>query len=168
MEKFFTKDECETIIDFTKKLKSTHSTKYFTNTNDIQYLVWGLERNDETQWVFDRLFSYFESETGIKIKLQVDILFIHKYTTGNRFKRHIDKTENNQLHNIGVCLNDDYVGGEFVLYEPDLTLPKEQGVIYTFKSARPHEVMEILDGERWSIICFLNLENLDIKNRSFL
>jgi hypothetical protein len=168
MENFFTKNECETIINLTEKLKSNHSDKYFKNNDGIEYLVWSVNRNSETQWIFDRMFFYFENETNIKIKEPINTVFVHKYVVGNRFKKHVDKTDNNQLHNIGVCLNDDYEGGWFKLYDPDLILPKKQGEIYTFKSARPHEVMEILEGERWSIISFLHLENLDIKKNSLI
>jgi hypothetical protein len=168
IRKFFTKDECEFIINFTKKLKQNDSKKYFSNNDGIEYFVWSMDRNIETQWIFDRMFTYFEEETDIKIKTPINTLFIHQYLVGNRFKRHVDKTDNNQLHNIGVCLNDDYEGGWFKLYEPDLILPKKQGEIYTFKSARPHEVMEILSGERWSIISFLHLDNLEFKKHSLI
>lgn len=164
----FNKNECEEIINLTNVLNSNHSSKYFTNNHGIEYLVWCVNRDLNTQWIFDRMFSFFEEETNIKIKTPIDSLYIHKYVIGNRFKKHVDKTENNQLHNIGVCLNDNYEGGWFKLYEPDLILPKKQGEIYTFKSMRPHEVMEILDGERWSIICFLHLENLEFKKQGLL
>ena len=59
-------------------------------------------------------------------------------------------------------MNDNYNGGEFVLYNPELILPKKQGSIYTFLSARMHEVKEILNGERWSIIGFLHIENIEL------
>ena len=50
-----------------------------------------------------------------------------------------------------------------MLYDPYEILPKKQGEIYTFPSLRMHEVNEILQGERWSIISFLHIENLEIK-----
>lgn len=168
MKPFFNKGECETIIGLTKKLKSNHSAKYFINNDGIEYLVWSVKRNIDTQWIFDRMFQYFEMETDMKIKKPIDTLFIHKYSKGNRFKKHVDKTDDNQLHDIGVCLTDDYDGGWFKLYEPDFVLPKKQGEIYTFESARPHEVMEILNGERWSIISFLHLDNIEFKNHSLI
>ncbi len=98
----------------------------------------------------------------IKDLKPLDILHIHKYKEGDYFKKHKDNLYPTQIHNIGVCLNDDYVGGEFVLYEPDEVLPKKQGELYTFRSLRYHEVKEITNGERWSIICFLHIENIEI------
>jgi hypothetical protein len=165
---FFSKSECESIIGLTKNLQSNHSTKYFTDSVNINYLQWQVDRNKETYWIFDRMFSYFEAETNIKVRTPINTLFIHKYVKGNRFKKHIDKTDSNQMYNVGVCLNDNYDGGWFKLYEPDLILPKKQGEIYTFKSGRPHEVMEILNGERWSIIIFLVLNSLEFKKNSLI
>lgn len=165
---FFSKDECELIMGLTLNLEPKHSAKYFANSDGIEYLVWTVNRNIETQWIFNKMFQYFEINTNMKIKNPINTLFIHKYTKGNRFKKHVDKTDDNQLYNIGVCLNDTYEGGWFKLYEPDLVLPKKQGEIYTFQSARPHEVMEILNGERWSIISFLHLDNIEFKNHSLI
>ena len=60
-----------------------------------------------------------------------------------------------KIWNVGVCLNDNYQGGDFTVYDPTIILPKEAGSIYSFESQRPHEVSPILSGERWSIIGFL-------------
>ncbi len=65
-------------------------------------------------------------------------------------------------------MNDNYNGGDFVLYNPELILPKKQGEIYTFPSVRFHEVKEILKGERWSIIGFLHIDNLDYPKKSLM
>ena len=93
----------------------------------------------------------------------MNILHVHNYKTGDYFKKHRDDLHPTQIHNIGVCLNDDYVGGEFILYEPYEILPKKQGEMYTFESLRLHEVKKIESGERWSIIAFLHNENLELK-----
>ena len=69
---------------------------------------------------------------------------------------------------MGVCLNDNYDGGEFVLYNPEEQLPKETGNIYTFPSVRLHEVKKIIKGERWSIIGFLHIDNLDFPKTSLI
>jgi predicted 2-oxoglutarate/Fe(II)-dependent dioxygenase YbiX len=74
------------------------------------------------------------------------------------------KIYKNQYFNIGVCLNEDYVGGDFVLYEPEYTiLPKKTGEIYTFKHSYDHEVLEVTEGHRWSLIGFYFYEHLDFK-----
>jgi predicted 2-oxoglutarate/Fe(II)-dependent dioxygenase YbiX len=158
----FTKNECEKIINFSNTIEKKHSSYYFSNTDKINYFVWNIYRNVDTEWIFNKIESFFTYKTGIKIKKPLDILHIHKYKEGDYFKKHKDNLYPTQIHNIGVCLNDDYVGGEFVLYEPDEVLPKKQGELYTFRSLRYHEVKEITNGERWSIICFLHIENIEI------
>lgn len=159
----FTQKECETIIYLSEDIEKQNSNLYFKNENDIKYNLWNIHRTPKTQWIFDRLFNYFTNTTGIKIKKELDIIHLHNYKQGNKFTKHKDNLYPTQIHNIGVCLNDDYTGGEFVLYEPYEILPKKQGEIYTFPSLREHEIKEITKGERWSIISFLHIKNLEIK-----
>ena len=160
----FNTEECETIISIAKSIDVTSSKIYFED-NNIKYNTYNINRNDNTNWIFERMFEYFTKTTGIEIIKPIDILHVHNYKTGDVFKKHKDNLYPTQIHNIGVCLNDDYVGGEFVLYEPYEILPKKKGEIYTFPSLRMHEVKEILEGERWSIIAFLHIDNLDLKKR---
>jgi predicted 2-oxoglutarate/Fe(II)-dependent dioxygenase YbiX len=162
----FTKEECENIILLAKEFEVKTSNDYFENKN-IKYNTYNINRDTATQWIFDRMFEYFTKTTGIRISNPLDILHIHNYKEGDVFKKHKDNLYPTQIHNIGVCLNDDYEGGEFVLYEPYFVLPKTQGSIYTFESLRTHEVKEITKGERWSIILFLHTNNLELK-KTFL
>lgn len=159
----FTKEECEKIISMAELSLMDNSKSYFKYDDNIKYKVLNIERNETTSWIFDKMCNYFTNKTNIKIKKPLDILHIHNYKVGDFFKKHKDNLYPTQIHNIGVCLNDDYDGGEFVLYEPYEMLPKKQGEIYTFESLRLHEVKEITKGERWSIIAFLHLDNLELK-----
>ena len=163
----FSKEECNYIINLSKELnkinpfdKSDHMSK--DKTFKVNYDVWLINRNEKTQWIFDKIHMYFTNKTNLKIKKELDKIYIHKYIKGHQFSKHADTYYKTQIHNIGVCLNDNYDGGEFVLYNPELILPKKQGLIYTFLSARMHEVKEILNGERWSIIGFLHIENIEL------
>jgi hypothetical protein len=167
----FSKEECNFIINLSKELDQV--SPYGHNNIDkrkitVSYSVWAIDRNDKTQWIFDKIYTYFENETSLKIKKELDKIYMHKYVKGQKFQKHADTLYKTQIHNIGVCLNDNYEGGEFVLYDPEITLPKRQGSIYTFLSARMHEVKEILNGERWSIIGFLHIDNLDFPKKSII
>jgi hypothetical protein len=162
----FSKEECNYIINLSKELDEINPYGYKDNV--IRYRVWVINRNDKTQWIFNKIHIYFEKETGLKIKKELDKIFIHKYTKGQKFEKHADTYYKTQIHNIGVCLNDNYDGGEFVLYDPEEPLLKKAGTIYTFPSARFHEVKEILNGERWSIIGFLHIKNLDFPKKSLI
>ena len=163
----FSKEECDYIINLSKELDEIPPYGYNKNLK-ISYSVWPVNRNNKTQWIFDKIFLYFTNKTNIKIKKELDKIYIHKYTKGQQFGKHADTYYKTQIHNVGVCLNDDYGGGEFVLYNPEIILPKKQGSIYTFPSARMHEVKEILTGERWSIIGFLHIDNLDFPKKSLI
>lgn len=162
----FTKEECGYIINLSKELDEAKPYGYKDNNNNknlkISYNVWKLNRSDKTQWIFDKIKTYFENETNLKIKKELDKIYIHKYIKGQKFAKHNDTQYKTQIHNVGVCLNDNYEGGEFILYNPEFFLPKNAGEIYTFPSTRFHEVKEILNGERWSIIGFLHIENIEI------
>jgi hypothetical protein len=169
----FSKEECHNIISLSKELGQVNpfgKHDYISkNKNlDVNYKVWVIDRNNKTQWIFDKMFLYFTNKTNIKIKKELDKIYIHKYIKGQKFEKHADTYYKTQIHNIGVCLNDDYDGGEFVLYNPEEPLPKEVGTIYTFPSVRFHEVKEILKGERWSIIGFLHIDNLDFSKKSII
>ena len=159
----FTNEECEKIIKMVNPMSMDNSNMYFKNDENIKYKVSNINRDESTNWIFDKMLNFFTNKTGIKIKKPLDILHIHNYKVGDYFKKHKDSLYPTQMHNIGVCLNDDYVGGEFILYEPYEILPKKQGEIYTFESLRLHEVKKIESGERWSIIAFLHIENLELK-----
>ena len=169
----FSKEECVYIINLSKELekinpfgKSDHASKNVTFK--VNYDVWVIDRNEKTKWIFDKIQIYFINETNIKIKKELDKIYIHKYIEGQQFSKHADTYYKTQIHNVGVCLNNDYDGGEFVLYNPEEQLPKEIGNIYTFPSQRMHEVKEILKGERWSIIGFLHIDNLDFPKKSLI
>ena len=158
----FTKNECEKIINFSNTIEKKHSSYYFSNTDKINYFVWNIYRNVDTEWIFNKIESFFTYKTGIKIKKELNIIHLHNYKKGQSFAKHADTGYKTQIHNVGVCLNDNYEGGEFILHNPEFFLPKNTGEIYTFPSARFHEVKEILNGERWSIIGFLHIENIEI------
>ena len=169
----FTKEECDIIINLSKELEQLDPFgKHEYSNNDkifkVNYDVWVIDRNEKTQWIFNKIHMYFTNETNLKIKKELDKIYIHKYTKGQKFEKHADTYYKTQIHNVGVCLDNDYDGGEFVLYNPKEQLPKEPGTIYTFPSARFHEVKEILKGERWSIIGFLHIENIEFESNKTL
>jgi hypothetical protein len=157
----FTKQECNDIINFSNILKKTQRDDSHIG---ISYDFYSIGYNETTKWIFDRLNSYFTEKTGIKVIKSLDAIHLFDYSVGDKFVRHRDVYYENQIHNIGVCLNENYDGGEFVLYEPSYTiLPKTTGAIYTFKHSYEHEVLEVIKGHRWSLIGFYFYEHLDLE-----
>lgn len=157
----FTKDECIQIINFSKTLLKVERNEY---PRPISYDFYSIGWNQNTKWIFDRMDSYFTQTTGIEVVKQLDVIHLFDYSVGDRFVRHRDIYYDNQIYNIGVCLNNDYEGGEFVLYEPEYKiLPKKTGEIYTFNHSYEHEVLEVTKGHRWSLIGFYFYKNLNLK-----
>lgn len=161
----FTKKECDDIISLSKTLPKTERDE---SPRPISYDFYSIGWNSETKWIFDRLDLFFTENTGIKVLKSLDAVHLFDYSVGDRFVRHKDIYYHNQIHNIGVALNEDYEGGEFVLYEPEYKiLPKKTGSIYTFKHSYEHEVLEVTKGNRWSLIGFYFYEHLDLKKNIF-
>ena len=157
----FTNEECTLIINLSNKLPKIRRDE---SPRAISYDYYSIGVNSDTKWIFDRLDLYFTTQTGIHVIKQLDAIHLFDYSVGDKFTKHRDIYYENQIYNIGVCLNDDYDGGEFVLYEPEYKiLPKKIGEIYTFNHSYEHEVLEVKNGHRWSLIGFYFYENLNIK-----
>lgn len=163
----FSKEECEKIISLTQEIEGTHrdgNSKNVERPRDkISYTYYNIFRNENVAWIFDRITDYLCIDKKIEIIKPFEVIHLHEYFEGNEFERHRDIYYPNQVLNVGVCLNDDYIGGDFILYGPEEILPKKSGYIYSFKNTREHEVTKIKSGIRYSLIIFLNNENVQTK-----
>jgi hypothetical protein len=168
----FTKEECNTIIDLSLELEGTNRDVNSKNierpSENISYTYYNIYKNKKVEWIFDRITDYLAHEKNIEVIKPFDIIHLHKYLVGNKFNRHRDIYYPNQVLNVGVCLNDDYDGGDFILYNPTQLIPKKEGFIYSFKNTTEHEVKEITKGIRYSLITFLYKDNLKNNNKNLL
>jgi len=169
-EKFFTKDECEKIKNYSNiynvnyDLFGKHKDKIINNkisTENFSYNVYLIPNDENTEWFFNKLMKWFEDKSGKKIdwSKKVDACTLHKYSEGEFFERHIDIQPGFEWrrYNIGLQLSDesDYEGGEYSYwdaYETEYILPKEIGTIIAYDSTIPHEIKKITKGNRWSIV----------------
>lgn len=164
----FSKEECSEIINLSNTFEPKHSSTLFMR-EDFNYYYHVVIRSEQTQWIFDRLSSYLKTEYPTNKLYEMAEIYLHRYLVGNEFAIHNDSTNHpDQILNIGVCLNDEYEGGEFIAYNPFEVLSKIPGTIYTMKSDREHEVKKIINGERWSLILFLNKHHLNITNSKLI
>ena len=73
------------------------------------------------------------------------------------------------MYGVGVLLNDKFDGGDFKFYdENNTTLDKTLGNAYIFNVETNHEITPIYDGTRYSILWFLQRENIDTNYNSLL
>ncbi len=150
----FSKEECKLILSY----NNTHITNWEKNnrkynSQPINYLL-------NTKWLFDKLNDFVERETNIEIRTIKKTIHFHKFIKGDWFGKHND-VRNNRLYAVGVLLNDDFSGGDFKLYNPnEIILNKVVGNTYLFDVRIEHEITPILDGERFSLLWFLQTEHI--------
>jgi hypothetical protein len=158
----FTKKECESIISYNETVITNWmmgDRKY--NSQPINYSL-------ETKWLFDKLKDFVEKETNIQIRTIKKTIHFHKFTKGDWFGKHND-VRDNRLYAVGVLLNDDFSGGDFKLYNPDeIILDKVIGNTYLFDVRIDHEITPILEGERYSLLWFLQNEHIKIETNKLI
>jgi hypothetical protein len=164
----FTKEECTSIINLSLELegikRDVNSKNVERPRENITYTYYNIYKNKKVEWIFKRIEEYLLIEKDIKIDKPFEVLHLHKYLEGNEFEKHKDVYYPKQVLNVGVCLNDDYDGGDFILYDPKIVVPKIPGLIYSFKNTTEHEVTKIEKGIRYSIILFLYNYNIKSNN----
>lgn len=177
-EKIFNKNECDRIINYHKIYNdvSNYYPKEFLDGNIIKddlesfkYETYIIVNDLETEWFFNKLLNWFSEKNKIELDRKLKTCSLHRYVSGDFFKRHIDlaKGHNNRRYNLGIQLNEEYTGGEYVYwdnYENELSIPKETGTAISYHCRLPHEVKEIKSGERWSIVMPISYYNIKEKS----
>jgi hypothetical protein len=158
----FSKEECESIISYNE----THITNW--RMGDRKYNSQPIIYSLETKWLFDKLKTFVETETNIKIIKIKEKIHFHKFIKGDWFGKHND-IRDNRVYAVGVLLNDDFTEGDFKLYNPnEIILNKVIGNTYIFDVRIEHEIIPILDGERYSLLWFLQNEHIKIETNKLI
>ena len=153
----FTKKECESIISFNE----TDITNWMMG--DRKYNSQPINYSLKTKWLFDKLKDFVERETNIEIRTIKKTIHFHKFTKGDWFGKHND-VRDDRIYAVGVLLNDNFEGGDFKLHNPnEIILNKVVGNAYLFDVRIEHEITPILDGERYSLLWFLQNEHIKIE-----
>ena len=158
----FSKEECNSIMLYNE----TDITNWIVG--DRKYNSQPINYSLETKWLFDKLKKFVETETKIKFRSIKKQIHFHKYVKGDWFGKHNDIREN-RLYAVGVLLNDDFSGGNFKLYNPnEIILDKVIGNTYLFDVRIDHEITSILEGERYSLLWFLQNEHIKIETNKLI
>lgn len=154
--------ECDKIIDLSKIDYTNWDFK------DRKYQSYSIEYNENTEWLFKKLKDFFETETKEKIKNIKKTIHFHVFFGGSWFDKHNDLREN-RVFGIGTLLNDDFKGGDFKFYDENKTiLDKIKGNTYIFNVDINHEITSIIEGTRYSILWFLQRENIHTNYNTIL
>jgi hypothetical protein len=158
----FNKEECDLIINLIK----TNQQNW--DFNDRKYNSQPINYSLETKWIFDRLKIFIETETDIQIRKIKKQIHFHKFIKGDWFGKHND-IRDNRVYAVGVLLNDNFEGGDFKLHNKnEIILNKISGNVYIFDVRIEHEITPILEGERYSLLWFLQMENVKPKINKLL
>lgn len=167
--KFLTQQECRRLIDEYSKRVSTAKIISESNKNPRNSQVCWIQRNDETDWLFQRLTQMVREVNASKFKFNIDyncILEIQftQYKKGDFYKWHVDTGPSRETCcrklSISVQLSDSksYDGGnlEFgVLDEDEFYADREQGSVTLFSSVLRHRVSEVTHGTRYSLVAWV-------------
>ena len=178
-EIIFSKEECEEIINysllegnepifnFTNNPTGNYKNNRVTYGKDTSYNVYRIKNTPQTEWMFTKLINWFSIKSNVELNMDIKHEFctLHKYNIGDKFSKHIDLSKGfeNRRYNLGIQLNDDYEGGEYVCWNDkneEIILSKKQGTALVYHCRVPHEIKEITNGSRWSIV--MTIHNSEI------
>jgi hypothetical protein len=156
----FSPDECQRIIGYTHANSLTHSSNLFSNSG-IDYNYFVIKRDELSQWIFDKFKDYVDLLYPDNTANLMNEVYLHKYTEGCKFSRHRDDIKYpDQVLNVGVTLNSSYKGGKFIAYDKNRELGTNLGEFYHMTADTEHEILEITNGIRYSLIQFFTYKEL--------
>jgi predicted 2-oxoglutarate/Fe(II)-dependent dioxygenase YbiX len=173
----FSKEEC----DYLKTLFSDNDFIRSEVTSDFKNYEYSKVRTsydvlidaskDQKNLIQDRL-----KLLGISAKLQS--FSVLRYDIGQEFKRHKDNINNvgnrfeKRFKTIVIQLSDEkeYEGGELVIFDSDkeLVVSKKLGNVVSFFSHLEHQVNKIINGRRYSIVFWVEKNDIILNNKSTL
>ena len=155
----FTKEECDYIIGLKNKYPLLGENGRWEEFDDFRYKFYTLEYASDIDWVIKRLCDFFESQMGLNIFNRPTKLNLHYYTEGDEFGKHIDTGTPIKEWNVGIILNEDFEGGDYLVFDENdepIVIDKRIGNVCIYQSQIPHQVTPITKGERWAIAMFIH------------
>lgn len=155
----FTKEECERIIDLKNVYPLLGDNGRWDEFDDFRYKFYNLNYSSDIGWIVKRMCDFFEKEMNLHIFSRPIKLNLHHFTIGDEFGKHIDTGNPIKEWNIGIILNEDFIGGDYIIYDKDdnpIVINKKTGNVCIFQSQVPHQVTPLIEGERWSIAMFIH------------
>ncbi len=155
----FSQEECEYIIDLKYKYPLLGDNGRWDIFDNFKYKFYALEFIDDINWIINRMCDFFENETKLKIHTRPTKLNLHHYTIGDEFGKHIDTGSPLKEWNVGIVLNENFTGGDYLIFDENdnpIYIDKKIGNVCIYQSQTPHQVTPITSGERWAIAMFLH------------
>lgn len=167
---FFSAEECQKIIDFSKVTEPQKAAVGGVQGNlepekRISEIFW-LQWSPDTNWIFEKLAPNIAQANqkwwgynlaGFNEPLQ---LTRYKSEENGHYDWHEDHGDSGMfLHrkiSITVSLNDGYEGGNFELFHLGKVPEVTKGSMILFPSFKVHRVTPVTKNERWSLVSWVN------------
>ena len=157
--KVFTPDECDEIIKHAETLNNWE----LHEIPDIKKY----ERCSiiDLEWASKKVIKYLKEHSDIEIT-EPTFLICFRFKTGGFFVKHKDYVPemefyNKLLFNVNSILNEDFEGGKFILN--DVEYPLNRGYMYYYNSDILHEVTEVTNGTRYTLMFGVFTDNIKRK-----
>lgn len=126
-------------------------------------LYWLLPEHDGTDWVYERLRAVVHDYNDRTYRFEIDgcmDLQLTHYKTGQHYGWHAalsGRFSSRRKLSMSVLLSDpgDFEGGDIQFFESDdhkPSIPLGMGDAVIFPSWYKHRVLEVLEGDRWSLV----------------
>jgi hypothetical protein len=162
----FTEKECNDIINLKNKYPLLGDNGRWDEFDNFKYKFYSLNGYDDIFWIRKRMCDFLENEKSLKLISKPDKLNLHHFTKGDEFGKHIDTGIPLKEWNVGIVLNTNFEGGDYIIYDENdnpIIIDKKVGNVSIYQSQIPHEVTPVLSGERWSIAMFITTIHLQEK-----
>ncbi len=160
----FTIDECKKIIKLSEEINEFYDSSQEKIPN-VRYYKKIIKNTKNTNWIFEKLIDYFIEKTNVSLNKEPEELFVVKYEKECAFALHNDGYGHNRIWSLVVQLGEDYNGGDLYLHlDKKIKINKSVGNCLIFRPEVWHEVTKITQGTRWSLIFFLNRDNITQNN----
>ena len=168
-EVIFSKEECKKIIEFYKETNHKILNNDAPGQDRVKYKGYQIKYSDNSQFLYEKLFEFFEKNTGKKIYSYPVEIYIMQYDEGDVISQHTDNVKE-RVYVIGTQLNSDYEGGEYIFYEETVSkiINKEIGNCYIGSALLSHEVKTITKGTRYSLVAFVDRNSITDKTKKVL
>ena len=171
----FTADECKKILSFNDNLEFTNYTIRLENKfveNGSSMKSQDLINNKDTKWIFDKVTNYLSNELDIIWKENPHGVFRY-YEKGDYFLEHkdnVDKTGSDpRFFTITTQLtpSDKYIGGDVVVDRKNV-IDRKIGSAALWGSNIVHEVKNIQEGSRNSLVFFISSKHITLKTKTLI
>lgn len=160
----FTEQECKNIIELSKQSDDIILNNNKMGQTKVKYKGYPVKYTNDSEFLYKKLFSFFEEATNKKIYSYPLEIYIMKYDEGDLFSQHTDNIKE-RIYVMGIQLSNEYEGGDYIFYEKEgpITIDKVIGNCYITSALLSHEVKKITKGIRYSLVVFIDRNSITDK-----